>query len=151
MRIQKKSCEYNISELCYEAVKTGKVKKSSLIKCLKKVSNSIDKMGYIECNNSMHYLREVLSSSGSKIMDKKLKLLNLIFSCSTKVNYNIDALQNCMIDMQFKRNFLWKRDFGISKKEKINDDLAEKLKFNLLKRDFLNKGRKVASGINKTY
>lgn len=154
MRIEKKSCEYYVSELCFKAVKTGKVKKSSLIKCLKKVSNSIDKMGYNECSNSMSYLKEVLSSNGSKIMDKKLKLLELIFSYTVKVNYNIDALQHCMIDMQFKRNIKWKKDFGVSKKEEVhdvNDDLAEKLKFNLLKRDFLIKGHKVVSGIKKIY
>lgn len=152
MQIQLKNCEYYINKLCIDSVREGKVKKESLIKCLNKVLNSTDKMGYRECNNRINYLKGVLSSRGSKMMDKKLALLDSILSSSAKVNYNIDTLQYCMINMQFKRNFLWKKDLGVSKKETItnlNQDLAQNLKFNLLKRDFIKIEREVMSSIDK--
>lgn len=152
MQIQLKNCEYYINKLCNDTVMEGKVKKESLIKCLNKVLNSTDKMGYSECNNRINYLKEVLSSRKSKMMDKKLALLDSILSNSAKVNYNIDALQYCMINMQFKRNFLCKKDFGVSKKETVTNphqDLAQNLKFNLLKRDFIKLEREVMSGIDK--
>lgn len=151
MKVQQKNSEYYVSRLCLESVMAGKVKKKSLIKCLKAVSNSVNNMRYGECNEHISYLKDLLSSHGSKIMGKKLDLLDSILSCSVKSNYNIDALQHCMIDMRFKRDFLWRKDFGINSKEASLpvDDLAKKLRFNLLRRDFLAMEKKVISGIER--
>lgn len=154
MKIQQKNSEYYVSRLCVESVIAGKVKKKSLIKCLKAVSNSVNNMRYGECNKSIDYLKEMLSSRGSKMMDKKLDLLDSIFLCSVKQNYNIDALQHCMIEMRFKREFLWRKDFGLNSNDAnlhINDDLATKLKSNLLKSDFITIEKKSSPVLRETY
>lgn len=113
MMVQRKNSKYYVSKLCVESVVAGKVRKKSLIKCLKAVSNSVNNMRYGECNECIGYLKDLLSSHGSKIMDKKLDLLDSILSCSVKKNYNIEALQKCIRNMRFKRDFLWRKDFGI--------------------------------------
>ncbi|QJU42278.1 hypothetical protein [Serratia marcescens] len=151
MKVQQKS-GYYVSRLCVKSVLAGKVKKKTLKKCLKAVSNSVNKMGYGECDKSIRYLKELLSSHGSKIMDKKLELLDSILAFSVKKNCNIDDLQHCMIEMRFKREFLWRNDFGVGSERvslQPNDDLARKLKFNLLKWNFLAMEKKVISGIER--
>lgn len=152
MNVQSKSCIHFISDLSVKSVLKGKVKKAWLTECLRKVSNSRDKMAYGECAKDIDHLKDILSIRGSKVLTKKVGLLESILSCSVKSRNNIDALQHCMIDMRFKREQLWAKDFGLRKKNvdfRPTDDLARKLKFELLKRDFIKGEQRIICATEK--
>lgn len=93
IRASSHSCEYYINKLAVESAKIGKVKKTSLLKCLKQVRNSDIKSVNENCDRRINKLETQILCSQSKIKQAKIDLLTSIYNNSVNTGNILNAYQ----------------------------------------------------------